>query len=201
MIGAKERGMKTIGLLALLAAGSSLLASATGAQANASTGGAGVRASIQVQVAGFSKSAEVVRGDDGRLYFELRGEDGRRLRLAPDELAERLSSESAMRPWWARLLNISSVRSLGWVVLGFLGQLLFTGRMVVQWVMSERRRQSVVPTMFWWLSLAGATLLLAYFGWRRDIIGVMGQAFGWVVYVRNLHLLGRTARQDRAAAA
>ena len=78
-----------------------------------------------------------------------------------------------------------------WLAVGLLGQLLFTSRFLVQWVASERRRQSVVPTAFWWLSLGGAALLLAYAIYRRDPVFILGQAFGFVVYTRNLVLIGR----------
>jgi lipid-A-disaccharide synthase-like uncharacterized protein len=81
--------------------------------------------------------------------------------------------------------------SKAWLVVGFAGQLLFTSRFLVQWIASERRRQSVVPTAFWWLSLGGAALLLAYAIYRRDPVFILGQAFGFVVYTRNLVLIGR----------
>jgi|OpeIllAssembly_1097287.scaffolds.fasta_scaffold947207_2 lipid-A-disaccharide synthase-like uncharacterized protein len=78
-----------------------------------------------------------------------------------------------------------------WLAVGFAGQLLFTSRFLVQWVASERQRQSVIPTAFWWLSLGGAALLLAYAIWRRDPVFILGQAFGFVVYTRNLILIAR----------
>ena len=81
------------------------------------------------------------------------------------------------------------------MALGFLGQLLFTGRMLVQWLVSERHRRSIVPPIFWWMSLAGASMLLTYFVWRRDIVGVLGQATGWMIYSRNLWLIYRTGAQ------
>jgi lipid-A-disaccharide synthase-like uncharacterized protein len=95
------------------------------------------------------------------------------------------------------LLNVSSPAGFVWVTLGFLGQLLFTGRMLVQWFVSEREKRSVVPTAFWWMSLIGATMLLVYFVWRKEPIGVLGQATGWFVYVRNLLMIHR----QRAATA
>jgi lipid-A-disaccharide synthase-like uncharacterized protein len=78
-----------------------------------------------------------------------------------------------------------------WLAVGFAGQLLFTSRFLVQWIASERRRQSIVPTAFWWLSLGGSALLLAYALWRRDPVFILGQAFGFVVYTRNLVLIAR----------
>ena len=78
-----------------------------------------------------------------------------------------------------------------WLVLtfGFGGQALFSMRFVVQWLASERARRSVVPVLFWWLSLAGAMTLLTYALYRRDPVFTLGQAFGLVVYVRNLWLI------------
>jgi lipid-A-disaccharide synthase-like uncharacterized protein len=79
----------------------------------------------------------------------------------------------------------------GWLLLGFLGQAAFSARFLVQWLASERRRDSVVPVAFWWLSLAGGTLLLAYALHRRDPVFVLGQGAGLVVYLRNLVLIRR----------
>ena len=69
-------------------------------------------------------------------------------------------------------------------------------RMAVQWIMSERERRSVVPTAFWWLSAAGGVMLFVYFCWRKDIVGVLGQSIGLLVYARNLwfiHVVGAGA--------
>ncbi|MGE3175115.1 MAG: lipid-A-disaccharide synthase N-terminal domain-containing protein [Planctomycetota bacterium] len=89
------------------------------------------------------------------------------------------------------MLNVSSPAGFAWVLLGLLGQVLFTGRMLVQWLVSERSGRSVVPPAFWWMSLVGATMLLVYFVWRKEPIGVLGQATGWFIYVRNLWMIHR----------
>ena len=86
----------------------------------------------------------------------------------------------------AAYLGAASATVIFWLSLGLFGQLLFTGRMVVQWIASERKGTSVVPPMFWWMSLIGSILLLAYFLWRRDPIGLLGQAFGSFIYLRNI---------------
>lgn len=92
-----------------------------------------------------------------------------------------------------------------WLILGFAGQAIFTARFVVQWIESERRRNSVVPVAFWWLSLLGGSLLLAYACSRRDPVIMLGQSLGVFVYVRNLMLVEknrrRAARASRRAAA
>ena len=158
-------------------------------------------AHVKVELEGVEERVELARGPAGDLRFELRGRRGERLLLTPEEFARRVFDEQTRLAWWERLLNITSPWGATWVALGFLGQLLFTGRMLVQWVASERRRESVVPPVFWWLSLAGATMLLVYFVWRRDAVGILGQATGWVVYGRNLWLIYRGARSAPVAPA
>lgn len=82
-----------------------------------------------------------------------------------------------------------------WVVLGFVAQAMFTMRFVVQWIASERARASVVPVAFWFFSIAGGVLLLAYALYRRDPVFIAGQAFGLVVYLRNVYFIILTGRQ------
>ena len=84
-----------------------------------------------------------------------------------------------------------------WIGLGLLGQALFSARFVVQWLASERVRRSIVPTAFWWLSLAGGATLLTYAIWRRDPVFILGQGAGLFVYVRNLMLIRQN--KDRIA--
>lgn len=99
-----------------------------------------------------------------------------------------------------RLFNITSWKSLLWASLGLIGQLAFFGRMFIQWIASERQAQSVVPTMFWWLSLTGGILLFTYFVWRQDFVGVLGQSTGIVIYARNLRLIAKQHRKEREQA-
>lgn len=82
-----------------------------------------------------------------------------------------------------------------WVVLGFLAQGMFTMRFVVQWIASERARASVIPVAFWFFSIAGGVLLLAYALYRRDPVFIAGQAFGLVVYLRNIYFIVLAGRQ------
>jgi lipid-A-disaccharide synthase-like uncharacterized protein len=81
-----------------------------------------------------------------------------------------------------------------WLLVGFVGQALFGSRFLVQWIVSERKGESVVPLAFWYLSLGGAALLLAYAIWRQDPVFILGQSFGFLVYTRNLVLIARRAR-------
>jgi lipid-A-disaccharide synthase-like uncharacterized protein len=73
-----------------------------------------------------------------------------------------------------------------WLALGLLGQALFSGRFLVQWIASERRRTSVVPRAFWYLSIAGGATLLGYAIYKRDPVFILGQGAGLLIYARNL---------------
>jgi lipid-A-disaccharide synthase-like uncharacterized protein len=87
---------------------------------------------------------------------------------------------------------------MAWLIVGFVGQVIFTARFVVQWIASEQKRDSVVPVAFWWLSLVGGTALLSYAIFRRDPVIIAGQVLGIFVYARNLVLLSATkARAQR----
>jgi len=78
-------------------------------------------------------------------------------------------------------------------LLGFCGQFAFLGRFVVQWIASEKARRSVIPPAFWYLSIAGALLLLAYAWLRKDPVFLLGQLAALGIYARNLVLIRRSA--------
>jgi lipid-A-disaccharide synthase-like uncharacterized protein len=88
-----------------------------------------------------------------------------------------------------------------WIGFGLIGQTIFMGRFLVQWVSSEREKRSVIPIAFWYLSLVGGGMLLTYAIQRRDPVFIFGQCFGVVVYVRNLQLISSQRRRDRLEAA
>ena len=131
----------------------------------------------------------------GGHWYVLDLVEGGEERVRPNELAARLEGDHRHRRSLYRLFNITSPVGFAWVALGLLGQVLFTGRMLLQWLTSERARRSVVPVGFWWMSLAGASMLLVYFIWRRDIVGILGQSAGWFIYVRNLYLIYQEPRE------
>ncbi|HYN62978.1 MAG TPA: lipid-A-disaccharide synthase N-terminal domain-containing protein [Candidatus Limnocylindrales bacterium] len=76
-----------------------------------------------------------------------------------------------------------------WVMVGLVGQLMFSMRFIVQWISSERARKSVMPVAFWYFSLGGGLILLTYAIYRRDPVFILGQATGLVIYSRNLWLI------------
>jgi len=86
-----------------------------------------------------------------------------------------------------------------WLVIGFLGQGLFSMRFVVQWIKSERMKKSVVPKAFWYFSLAGGATLLAYAIHRGDPVFILGQAMGLFIYLRNLWLIYHEHRYQPGA--
>lgn len=84
-----------------------------------------------------------------------------------------------------------------WLVIGFLGQGLFFGRWVVQWIASEKKAESKVPVSFWYMSLIGGLITLAYAIYREDPVFIAGQSIGSLVYIRNLMLISRTSQTNR----
>lgn len=74
--------------------------------------------------------------------------------------------------------------------IGFSAQLLFSARLLFQWLLSEKHRKVLTPSFFWKLSLAAAFLLFVY-GWLRDDFAIMlGQTLTYFIYIRNLQLQG-----------
>jgi lipid-A-disaccharide synthase-like uncharacterized protein len=78
-----------------------------------------------------------------------------------------------------------------WLVVGFLGQGLFSARFIVQWLVSERKKQSVIPAMFWYFSILGGATLLLYSIHKQDPVFMFGQGVGLLIYFRNLHFILR----------
>lgn len=76
-----------------------------------------------------------------------------------------------------------------WIGIGFSGQILFGLRLLIQWLASEKQKKSVIPVMFWYFSISGSVMLLAYAVYRQDPVFIVGQLFGLFVYIRNLYLI------------
>ena len=84
------------------------------------------------------------------------------------------------------LMNVETSGELIWVMVGFLGQAMFSARFIIQWFVSEKAKESIVPIAFWYFSILGGMTLLTYAIWRRDPIIICGQAGGLMIYARNL---------------
>ena len=74
-----------------------------------------------------------------------------------------------------------------WIyAIGFSAQILFSARLLVQWIASERAKKVLSPTLFWQLSLLGSFLLFLY-GWlKNDFAIAAGQFVAYVIYIWNL---------------
>jgi lipid-A-disaccharide synthase-like uncharacterized protein len=80
-----------------------------------------------------------------------------------------------------------------WKVIGWLGNIAFSTRFLVQWYASEKQNQVVVPVSFWWLSLLGSMCLLTYaLFYQRDSVFIFAYAFTWIPYIRNLMIQKRS---------
>ena len=82
-----------------------------------------------------------------------------------------------------------------WLTVGFAGQLCFTSRFLVQWLVSERQKKSIIPLAFWYFSILGGATLLSYAIYRKDPVFILGQSTGLLIYFRNLYFIRREARQ------
>ena len=86
------------------------------------------------------------------------------------------------------IINLSYLEIL-FLVIGFVGQGLFASRFIVQWIYSERKGESSIPVIFWYLSIFGGIGLLTYAIFRKDPVIILGQTFGIFIYLRNLILI------------
>jgi len=83
-----------------------------------------------------------------------------------------------------------------WFIFGLTGQVLFGCRFLIQWIASERKQESHIPVVFWYLSLVGGCVLLVYAIHIKDPIFILGQSTGCIVYTRNLALIRKKRKQD-----
>ena len=94
----------------------------------------------------------------------------------------------------ASALGAETRTELIWILVGLGGQVLFTMRFLIQWMVSEKAKRSTIPVSFWWLSIGGAAILLAYAIYRLDPVFILGQSTGFAIYARNLWLIHRDRR-------
>jgi lipid-A-disaccharide synthase-like uncharacterized protein len=94
--------------------------------------------------------------------------------------------------WFLTQLNV-------WVAIGLFGQTLFMLRFVFQWVHSERAKKSVMPEIFWYLSLGGGLIVLTYAIHQKDLVFILSQSAGSIIYLRNIQLIWRHKRLAKAA--
>ena len=78
-----------------------------------------------------------------------------------------------------------------WLIIGFVGQIAFGARFIIQWVVSEKKGESTIPITFWYCSIAGSLILLTYAIHKEDPVFIVGQSLGSIIYIRNLVLIDR----------
>jgi len=81
-----------------------------------------------------------------------------------------------------------------WIIIGFVGQAFFFMRFLIQWLVSEKRKESTIPIQFWYFSLGGSFILLTYAIHRMDPVFIVGQSMGSIIYVRNLMLISNSKK-------
>jgi lipid-A-disaccharide synthase-like uncharacterized protein len=143
---------------------------------------------------------DVVKSDDGEFRARFDGWEEGDPELTGDEVLGEIYERKRDLLWIYKWLDVTSITGVLWVLFGFAGQAVFMGRMMIQWYASEKARSSVVPPLFWWLSLLGSSMLMIYFIWRKEIVGFVGQSSGWIVYTRNLWFIygtGNSSRQEK----
>jgi len=96
--------------------------------------------------------------------------------------------------WWDRMTGIEV-----WLfVFGLFAQSMFFMRFLVQWIVTERARKSVVPEAFWYFSITGGILMFTYGILREDPVIMLGQTTGIIIYSRNLYFIRRDKRRASA---
>ena len=89
-------------------------------------------------------------------------------------------------------------KNLIWMIIGFVGQGFFSARFIVQWVMSEIKKQSIIPLGFWYFSLLGGATLFAYALYKEDPVFIVGKGAGLLIYTRNLYLIRKRSAADKS---
>jgi lipid-A-disaccharide synthase-like uncharacterized protein len=84
-----------------------------------------------------------------------------------------------------------------WLWVGFVGQAFFSMRFIIQWIASEKRKESVIPIAFWFFSIGGGQTLFTYALHRHDPVFILGEAAGVFIYSRNLYLIWRKRQSSR----
>ncbi|MAI83539.1 MAG: hypothetical protein CMM91_01200 [Rickettsiales bacterium] len=86
-----------------------------------------------------------------------------------------------------------------WMIIGFIGQIIFASRFLIQWIVSERASKSIIPNIFWWISIVGSLILLSYAIHKQDPVFILGQSCGFLIYSRNLYLIKKGKKHGKTS--
>lgn len=118
---------------------------------------------------------------------------------AENEALKARVAELTPMTMWEKMQSALSFQPAGlWILVGFFGQFVFMMRFVVQWIASERKKQSVVPVAFWYLSLAGSLITIVYSVYRKDPVFTFAFCLNILIYMRNLYFIHRKPQPQRA---
>ena len=131
---------------------------------------------------------QIARNTSNRLRLDVRLVALAFLLACAEALAEPAGADPTPAGWKG-LVDGMDRWEIFWVLFGFAGQACFMMRFVYQWFVSERQGHVVIPTIFWYFSLMGGTMLFVYATHRRDPVFIVAQALGITIYVRNLMLI------------
>ena len=98
--------------------------------------------------------------------------------------------------WFKSLVSpkITTPTEIAWEIVGLVGHFFFFSRFVIQWIASERKKKTVIPEAFWYLSLLGTVIVLAYSLHVGRPVFMLAYSLNIVIYVRNLWIHKRMAR-------
>lgn len=82
-----------------------------------------------------------------------------------------------------------------WIVFGFTAQFVFFMRFVVQWYASEKKKKTVIPVLFWYLSLLGTVMIFAYSIYRHDVVFISASVLNFFLYLRNLQIYNQSRHE------
>ena len=82
-----------------------------------------------------------------------------------------------------------------WATIALMGQMVFASRFILQWIVSEYKKKSHVPTAFWFISLVGSLILLSYAVHIKNPIFMAGFSLNTLIYLRNIHLIYKHAKK------
>ena len=83
-----------------------------------------------------------------------------------------------------------------WATVALIGQVVFAGRFILQWIVSEYKKRSHVPTAFWVISVIGSLILLSYSIHIKNPIFMLAFSLNTLIYMRNLHLIYKYAQKN-----
>ena len=103
-----------------------------------------------------------------------------------------------MQDFLLKAYNWLLVHLDAWALFGIFGQCLFMMRLVTQLIATERAKKSIMPDTFWYFSFAGGVITFIYAVHKEDIVFMIAQGLGMVIYARNIYFLWHHKRIPNA---